>query len=203
MRLRQLITDYKVLAGLGGVGIGIYLLALSLWPMLVNSPLAQTSRQAATYRKLGGIPGLNGNRLYIPQIGLDVAIVEGNDESALRKGAWHRQPQHGNPSIGGNFILSAHRFQLGYTPQGTLKKSPFYAINKLEPGHKLWVDYQGQRYEYVVSRRYAVKSSQTEIESSSSTPKLTLYSCTLRGAADGREVIEAVPKRLPGSVLQR
>lgn len=194
MRFRRLAHDFALLVALVGASTGLYILALSLWPTLVHSPLMQTGRQESVYRKLETSPGLNGNRLYIPQIGVDVAIVEGNDDSALRQGAWHRQPQYGNPAAGGNFILSAHRFQLGRTPQGTLKKSPFYAIDKLKPGHRLWVDYSNRRYEYIVSRRYAVKPSQVEIETRSSTPKLTLYSCTLRGAADGREVIEAVPR---------
>lgn len=194
MPIRRLVIDYKLLAALLGISAGVYILTTSLWPSLMHSPPMQSRQRQAVYRKLETGPRLNGDRLYIPQIGLDVAIVEGTDESVLHKGAWHRQPQHGNPEIGGNFILSAHRFQLGRTPQGTHKKSPFYAINKLEPGHRIWVDYHNLRYEYVVNRRYSVKPSQIEIEAPSAVPKLTLYSCTLRGAADGREVIEALPK---------
>jgi LPXTG-site transpeptidase (sortase) family protein len=182
-----------LLVSLGGLIGGCYVLMIALWPSVTQLPPIQANSERSIYKKLATDPGLNGDRLYIPDIGVDVAIVEGSNASTLNSGAWHRQPQNGNPLRGGNFVLSAHRFQLGATPQGTLKRSPFYSINKLTIGQKLWVDYQNKRYEYTVSRRYSVKPTQTEIEAASPTAKLTLYSCTLRGSFDGREVIEALP----------
>jgi LPXTG-site transpeptidase (sortase) family protein len=185
--------NYALAISLGGLIGGIYLLTIALWPSVSQLSPIQARTQQSIYRKLNNPIVPNGDRLYIPSIGVDVAIVEGANASSLSKGAWHRQPQNGNPAIGGNFVLSAHRFQLGATPQGTLKRSPFYAINKLNPGDKLWVDFHGSRYQYIVQRRYTVKPTQTDIESATSVAKLTLYSCTLRGSFDGREVIEALP----------
>ena len=176
-----------------GVIIGGYLLITTLSPEASRIPAIQHNRQQAVLRKLDDTTGLDEDRLYIPAIGVDVAIVTGTNEAALNLGAWHRHPDYGDPALGGNFVLSAHRFRLGRTPSGTLKQSPFYHIDKLEPGDKIWVDFRKYRYEYMVQRRYSVKPNQTEIESPSSSAKLTLYSCTLRGSADGREVIEAVP----------
>jgi LPXTG-site transpeptidase (sortase) family protein len=183
----------KLLIALGVVIIGLYVLATTLGASLSSLPPIQQAQRQAIYRKLNASPGVNGDRLYIPSVGIDVAIVEGADASALNGGAWHRQPQNGNPIVGGNFVLSAHRFQLGRSPQGTLKRSPFYKLNEVQTGSKIWVDYHNRRYEYIVTSRYSVKPQQTEIESASETTKLTLYSCSLRGATDGREVIEAVP----------
>jgi LPXTG-site transpeptidase (sortase) family protein len=190
---RFLRRNYRLLLALGGASIGCYVLVTTFSASLGNIPPVQRAWQQNIYRKLENPAGFNGDRLYIPQIGVDIAIVEGKDASALNKGAWHRQPQNGNPIVGGNFVLSAHRFQLGRTPQDTLKQSPFYRLNRLEAGSKIWVDYHNRRYEYIVSRRYSVKPTQVTIESASETAKLTLYSCSLRGAADGREVIEARP----------
>lgn len=191
--LHLLRRNYKLLIALGVVIIGLYILATALGASLTSLPPVQRAQQQAIYRKLDNPPGVNGDRLYVPSVGIDVAIIEGKDASALTSGAWHRQPQNGNPIVGGNFVLSAHRFQLGRTPQGTLKRSPFYRLNDIQTGSKIWVDYHNHRYEYTVTSRYSVKARQTEIESASEKTKLTLYSCSLRGATDGREVIEAVP----------
>lgn len=182
----------------GGMGLaalllilgGVYIILTVFSPGL---PLLSGRAPDETAKKLRDAPGAHGNRLFIPQINVDVAVVEGNTEAALEKGAWHRRPENGNPEKGGNFVLSAHRFVMSFTPQGTAVKSPFYNIDKLKVGDTLSVDYNGKRYEYEIKRKYSVKPTAVEIEGPSETPKLTLYSCTLQGSQDGREVIEAVP----------
>ena len=113
--------------------------------------------------------------------------------SVMEHGAWWRKPENGNPKDGGNFVLSAHRFIMGMTPQQTLRKSPFYNINRLDIGDKIIVDYNGKRYEYLISEKRSVKPEAVEIEQRTAQPQLTLYSCTLGGANDGREVIIAKP----------
>lgn len=137
-------------------------------------------------------PELTENRLYIPKIGLSITYASGGPE-VLNEQAWHRHPERGNPANGGNFILSAHRFRLGFTPGATIRQSPFYHIDKLHPGDTLFVDFEGKRYEYEVAERFSVKPTQVEIEAPSEEHKLTIYSCTLKGEQDGREVIVAYP----------
>jgi len=112
----------------------------------------------------------------------------------LESGAWHRFPERGNPEIGGNFILSAHRFELGWSPQQTRQKSPFYNINRINQGDTIYIDFKAKRYTYEVKRRYQVSPDALSIEAPSTEAKLTLYSysCTLKGSQDGRDVIEAV-----------
>lgn len=132
------------------------------------------------------------NRLYVPGIGINVEIVQGGVE-ALEKGAWHRKPENGDPEKGGNFVLSAHRFELGFTPQQTRARSPFYHIDKLQTGDRIFVDYGQKRYTYEVTKKYKVDRHAVEIESRTSEAKLTIYSCDLKGEAAGREVIEAKP----------
>lgn len=174
------------------LGIGAYVLVTALTPGL-DVPALTGKIPHDTEKKLEKKPGSYGNRLYIPQINVDVAVVTGNDSSALEKGAWHRRPENGDPERGGNFVLSAHRFVMSFTPQGTTLKSPFYNIDKLAVGDPLFVDYNGKRYQYNITRKYAVSPSASEIEAKTETAKLTLYSCTLEGSSDGRDVIEATP----------
>ena len=133
---------------------------------------------------------LTENRLYIPKLKLNLTYKSG-DQRVLRDNAWHRYPERGDPEKGGNFILAGHRFELGLTPGETRHRSPFYHIDKLTDGDAIYVDFNGRRYKYVITDRLRVKPSQVAIEAPSEAPKMTLYTCTLRGTADGREVIIA------------
>ena len=143
-------------------------------------------------RFLALVPITNENRLIIPKISVNSIIYQGNS-NVLDKGTWHRFPERGNPEIGGNFILAAHRYIFSFIPQRVSEKSVLYNIDKLNVGDKIYINWQNKRYEYVISKKYKVSPSSTEIESQSDKPKLTLYSCTKEGQADGREVVEATP----------
>ena len=176
-----------VLSVLGLAG-GIYLLVLVLTP---NVPILYPVEPINAKT----LPAPKGDRIYIPKIGVSVDMVTGGAE-ALDKGAWHRFPERGDPVKGGNFIVSAHRFSLGTTPGQTRHKSPFYHIDKLAKGDQILVDFQGKRYGYEIVEEKSVKPTQVEIESPISEgedPKLTLYTCTLKGESDGREVFIAKP----------
>jgi sortase A len=172
---------------------GLYLLLLAAAPWLPSTAILGTQAIDVTAELSGTTPGERGNRLYIPQINIDVTIEEGTDISVLDKGAWHRQPHNGNPEKGGNFVVSAHRFSLGWTPQQTRAKSPLYQIDKLQVGDEFFVDWNNARYAYRVARTYDVPKTAVEIEGPSKEAKLTLYSCDLRGESAGRVVVEAVP----------
>ena len=176
---------------MGLIVAGAYLLITALSPLLI-SPDLNASDNSTTELLKSTESKAEQSHLYIPKINVNVPFGTG-DASALERGAWWRQPQNGNPVDGGNFVLSAHRFIMGLTPQQTLRESPFYHIDKLTVGDELIVDYKGARYTYVISKIYAVKPDAIEIEQRTDQPQLTLYSCTLGGSADGREVIVAKP----------
>ena len=169
---------------------GLYTLAVALTPAIIAPNINPTSNK--TIKQLQSKAAITENRLYIPKIDVNLPYTTG-DETVMEKGAWWRQPDNGNPADGGNFVLSAHRFIMGLTPQQTLRKSPFYNIDKLEIGDKIYIDYSGKRYEYTISKIFAVAPDAVEIEQRTDQPQLTLYSCTLGGASDGREVIIATP----------
>jgi LPXTG-site transpeptidase (sortase) family protein len=178
-----------VLPMIGVLG-GLYLLVNVLWPNLPPTALAGNS--TTSQRLVSDEPGKSGNRLYVPQLNVDVAITQG-DASALEQGAWWRKPENGNPKAGGNFVLSAHRFQLGVTPQETRAKSPFYHIDLLQVGDEIFVDYEGTRYVYKVVNKDQVPTDIAEIEQHTDRPQLTLYSSNQSGEVDGWEVIYAEP----------
>ena len=170
---------------------GLYLGVNSLGAAVPASVMGETELVAQTLTKRQ--PDLKSNKLYVPKLGVDVAVVEGVDEKSLEGGAWHREPQNGDPVTGGNFVLAAHRFNLGLTPSQTRAKSPFYHIDKLQMGDDIYVDYKGVRYAYKVSRLYKVDETQVSIESRTENSQLTMYSCDLGGPEQGRDVVEAKP----------
>lgn len=181
---------FASIIGIIFLAVGSYILVTIFSPSI---PVLSGKPAGETEQKLTKPAGTYGDRLYIPQINVDVAILQGKDSSVLEKGAWHRKPENGDPIKGGNFVLSAHRFVMSYTPQGTAIKSPFYNIGKLQTGDHIFVDYQSKRYEYEITEKYTVKPDGVEVESPTKDPQLTLYSCTLQGSSDGRDVLEAKP----------
>lgn len=165
--------------------VGIYLLILILTPYIpVLYPQQQISAQTL------GEP--QGDRIIIPKAGINVEFKTGGEE-VLNDYAWHRFPERGDPVKGGNFIISAHRFEIGFTPGEVRRRSPFYHIEKVAVGDQIVIDFQGKRYAYEVTEKTRVEPNQTEIENQSDEAKLTVYTCTLGGENDGREVIIAKP----------
>ena len=184
-----ILTIIAILMILGGV----YLLVLISTPLILSqniNPKDNHTTQLITKTE----NKITENRLYIPKIDINLPYSTGGAET-MERGAWWRKPENGNPKDGGNFVLSAHRFIMGLTPQQTLRKSPFYNIDKLTVGDEIIIDYNGVRYNYVISEKQSVKPDAVEIEQHTDQPQLTLYSCTLGGANDGRDVIIAKLKK--------
>lgn len=183
---RRWLSRLLLLVSVAGLAGGIYLLILVLTP---NVPILYPVEPI----DVKALPRPAGDKIYIPKIGVSVDLAAGN-ASVLEKGAWHRFPDRGDPVKGGNFIVSAHRFSLGATPGQTRQKSPFYHIDKLAVGDQILVDFQGKRYGYEITQEKSVKPNQVEIEAplkEDEEPKMTLYTCTLKGESDGREVFIA------------
>lgn len=175
-----------------GLIIGVYLLVNAMAPgiLYVVEPTDTTAKKLVSER-----PTLGEDRTYIPKINVDVAIVpiDGNEAAALEKGAIHRSPTSGNPKDGGNYVVAAHRFNLGFTPNQTKAQSPFYHIDRLNKDDDIYVDYKGIRYAYKVQERKFVEPDAVEIEKRTDDNRLTLYSCELSGPKSGREVVIAKP----------
>ncbi|HJP81102.1 MAG TPA: class E sortase [Candidatus Saccharimonadales bacterium] len=181
--------------GVASAATGTYMLMLVFSPAIYQPYDPKTVEEKVAVSK-----EYNADTIIIPKIGVDVPFASG-DAAVMEKGAWHRFPERGDPASGGNFILSAHRFQMTYDPIASRHSSPFYNIDKLNVGDSIDVVYNKQQYTYQVQKKYSVKPWDIYIEAPSKDPKLTLYSCTLKGESDGRDVIEAklLPKNAQAS----
>ena len=102
---------------------GLYMLFTAMYPLVHFGLINQAN--SSTTRLIEQTAGeITDNRLYIPKIDINLPYSTG-DARTMENGAWWRVPENGNPEDGGNFVLSAHRFIMGMTPEQTLRKSPF------------------------------------------------------------------------------
>jgi len=113
-----------------------------------------------------------GNRLIIPKIGVNIRIVEGENDRALLRGAW-RIPQSSTPDKKGNTVITGHRFRF-LPPNNTT----FYLLDKMGVGDKFTIIWEDKEYQYQVKETKVVNPDQTEITAPSSQPIITLYTCT-------------------------
>jgi len=163
--------------------ICVYVFAIYLAPSLPLQPPDRTAKKLVSSQ-----PAEGDNRLYIPQINVDLAIKESESIDSFVNVAIHNSLGPGNPDSGGNFVLSANKFSFGLTPQETQARSPFFHLDKLQNGDELFVDWDGTRYVYKVKNKYSAKESGDKLELPSDNNKLTLYAQNLDGVA-----VEAEP----------
>ncbi|USN53125.1 MAG: sortase [Candidatus Nomurabacteria bacterium] len=128
------------------------------------------------------------SRLVIPKIGVNMQIVEGENESALFRGSW-RLPQTSTPEKGGNTVLTVHRFQYLAGP------NTLALADRLEAGDIVIVYWKGQdgqvkEYDYQISKTYLVDPHQVEILDNTEEPKLTLFTCAPMFSTKQRLVID-------------
>ncbi len=160
-----------------GVGVPVLVTALAVGAFLVLYPLYPAAK-FQVQKRLGSFnqaavasPAVSSsNRVIIPKIGVDTAILEGPSLAILNKhdGVWHQR----GAITGDNFVLSGHRFK--YLPPNT---STLYNLGQLAVGDAVMVDWLGQRYLYTVSQTERVSQTDTAILAPSSTSELTIYTC--------------------------
>lgn len=174
--LRLAITIVSV----GFIAAGIYLLVLLFGPkysFYLNKKMPEITDQ---------------NRVIVLDHGINTAIYEGGVE-VLENGAWHQYSERGNPQTGGNFILAAHSFLWGYTPSQIMNKSFFYNLEDVKVGDQITVHWNKQAYTYTATEKFQIKPNDPAILEASGEAKLTMYTCTEAGSADGRVVVIAKP----------
>lgn len=159
-----------------------------------NLRLPTDGPQDATARLLTtSKPNLAENRLYLPQINVDIAIKDGDPSDVLSSSALRRNQTDGDPKQGGNFVVVANRFSLGLSPFQTRAKSPLYHLGELQKGDQIYVDFEGVRYAYQVVQTYRPGTADADVTSRTDDSRLTLYSCDSNNPDQIRDVIEAKP----------
>lgn len=148
---------------------------------------AAAGQKVARPSKKAVKPKPRDNRLVIPKIGVDVAIVVSpNQEEALAKGIWHI-PGTSFPDRGSNTVLSGHRFRF-LSGNRTL-----YLLDKLEKGDPIIIYWKGKEYDYVVTAEKIVGPRAVEILDPTDKPRLTIFTCSPLFSTKERLVLIAKP----------
>lgn len=139
--------------------------------------------QAAVQGKGKIAEGDSLTRIKIPDIDVDVVVVEGTSASALRAGAGH-YPATPLPCEDGNVAIAGHRTTYG---------KPFADVDKLRPGMKIELitpigscTYEIERDPFIVSPKDLSVIAQTP-----GVKELTLTSCHPKHSAKQRIIVRA------------
>ena len=106
-------------------------------------------------------------RIIIPDIDLDVVVVEGTDTATLQKGPG-RYPETAFPGEGKTIGIAGHR---------TTYLAPFRKINEIEDGDEIRLEMPYGTFTYTVEKHEIVDPSQVEIVDNVGYERLVLTAC--------------------------
>jgi sortase A len=172
------------------VAVAVVLLGFPVYTDLVHNDLqASLSRQLVSpgerqaYETGSVRSGQSLTRIDIPAIGVDVVVVQGTDEDALKAGAGH-YPETPLPCTTGDVAIAGHRTTYG---------KPFANINLLTPGDLITLTTPVGSCVYRVSEApfVVVNTDWAVVAPTPGVATLTLTSCHPKGSASHRIVIKA------------
>lgn len=187
---RQSARRGLTLAGVALVAVAVLFLAFPVYTDFVHNDLqGKLSKELGTtavrQAYLAGTlkSGQSLTRIVIPKLGVNVVVVQGIDENALRAGAGH-YPETPLPCDSGDVAIAGHRTTYG---------KPFANVDRLSPGDKIILKTPVGSCVYRVSQAPFVVLP-TDWSVVANTPgqfELTLTSCHPKGSASHRIVIKA------------
>lgn len=194
MKLRTFNNGLTVMVGM----LGLYIMLAPFLPQIAymlrdKSPAASIPYAGSLAQDAGvpkNVPPPRENRLVIPSIQLNEPIVESNSISAISNGGTWRRPHSSDPAHGGNTVVVGHRYYGSNI-------STFYHLDKVLPGQKLAVYWNGEEHLYQVEETKVVETTAVEIEQQTPDERLTLYTCTPIWTAKQRLVVIAKPVKVP------
>ena len=183
--VRRTLSVLSVLLLLGGVALVGFPFASNLWQDRVQDKLGRqlaSPQLQQAYRDRKVATGDILTRIKIPNLGVDVVVVEGTTPGALRAGAGH-YAETALPCESGNMAIAGHRTTFG---------KPFANVDQLKAGDLIQLETPIGGCEYRVSKDPFV-TSPNEISVLDPTPDkaLTLTTCHPKGSAAKRLIVRA------------
>lgn len=177
--------------------VGIFLLLLLVFksPILLSELRYATSKPAqtpVTNQAASIIPA--APTISIPKINVAAPVVyepsmaEASIQKALESGVVH----YGNTAVPGqvgNTVIFGHSSNDWWEPGNY--KFVFVLLDKLVVGDRFTVDYQSKRYTYEVTGSKVVEPTDLSVLNQTSTPTLTLITCSPPGTSLRRLVVTA------------
>jgi sortase A len=145
---------------------------------------------AKRYREASRL-GAPIGRIRIPRLGLRMIVVNGTDESTLRRGPGRYLGSY-MPGEGQLVYIAGHR---------TTYSAPFSDIDALKRGDRVTLELPYGTFEYRIAKSVIVGPSDTRVLRSNGHEILALQSCHPRFFASQRYIAYATPVRvtLPGA----
>jgi sortase A len=177
--------------------VAVALLGLPVYTNFIHNRLQSHLRQQLASQQLKDAykghrlkEGDSLTRLRIPTLGVDVVVVEGISADALRAGAGH-YPGYPLPCDIGNVAIAGHRTTYG---------KPFANVDQLKTGDQIILDTPVGSCTYQVDTKpftvlpddlAVIKTPPTPTGPNGATHLLTLTTCTPKGSASHRLIIQA------------
>lgn len=166
----------------------VVLVVWQLWPEISWStglvdeewPYHSEAAEPGTPSPGGGMP--EGRRLVIPSIAVDVPILQGRPEDALRAGVYHH-PETGDPGDQDSIVFGGHR-----------NRRVLALLSRLRPGDPVLVYWDGNEHVYRVSRTFVVSPTDPTVLAPADHEELRVYTCLPRYLGNKRTVVIALPE---------
>jgi LPXTG-site transpeptidase (sortase) family protein len=178
--------------------IGIFLLVLLLFkaPIIISqiSYDLQPKTQAPVVATQASAIVPAADTITIPQINVHAPVIymssiqESDIEDSLENGVIH-YADTAVPGQDGNVAIFGHSSNDWWQPGNY--KFVFVLLDKLQPGDQVLIDYNSTRYVYQVTGSEVVAPTDISVLDPTSTPTLSLITCTPPGTSLKRLVVTA------------
>lgn len=163
-------------------------------PAISSAATATTPTSTTTIEDTKSPSSVTGPLLTIPAIGAGAPIVfepsfaEWKVQVALRSGVVHYGTT-ASPGQNGNVVILGHSSGQAWAPGDY--KFVFTLLNKLQKDDLIYLDYNDTRYTYKVTTSVVVSPTDTSQIQPTSTPTLSLVTCTPVGTSLNRLIVHA------------
>ena len=125
------------------------------------------------------------NRLYIPNLKINMPVFESKNAGVLAKGGWIF-PATSTPDRGGNTVIFGHRFR--YLPPIS---NTFFHLDKIKTGDEVMMLWKGIAYRYKIREIKIIEPTDWSVLAPSDKPMLTLITCAPLFSTKQRLVVVA------------
>ena len=147
---------------------------------------AGTLRRDARRYRLASEPGEAVARIDVPRLGLEAFVVNGTDTANLRKGPG-RHLETFMPGERELVYIAGHRTTYG---------APFSAIDRLQPGDRIFLELPYASFEYRVTGHRIVDQYELAVLRTRGREELALQACHPRFFSSERYIVYARPVRV-------
>lgn len=199
------IPAWKLILKFAGLFVAIFILtylvinfsALSkqsryFWDVKIKKGTYQQSLAAPTPAPTPSFDATSSAKLLIPKIGAEAPIVWNVEENQipgkLLEGVAHSQGT-ALPGQRGNIFITGHSSY--YSWSSSPYKDVFALLEKLAPGDKIYIEYQGTNFIYTVTNTKVVSPKDLSVLEQTSNYNLTLMTCVPVGTNLSRLIISS------------